>query len=73
MKHKLQISVSKNAQTRGIASVRSVTVREKFLRMLFGDKRRVTVLIPGDSVDEVAICEKGGTENEQGQTASRRG
>lgn len=70
MKHKLKISVSKNAQTGGIASVRNVTMREKLLRLLLGDKRRVTILIPGDSVDEVAICEKGGTENEQSKVTA---
>lgn len=70
MKHKLRISVSKNAQTSGIASVRNVTIREKFLRFLFGDKRRMTILIPGDSVDEVAICQRGGDENEQSKVAA---
>lgn len=36
------------------------------MKLLFGDKRRVTVLIPGDSVGEIAICddEKGGGDNE---------
>lgn len=65
MKHSLKISVSKEPQTGGIVSCRNVTVREKFMKLLLGDKRRVTVLIPGDSVGEIAICEtgKGGTDN----------
>lgn len=72
MKHKLKISVSKQPQTGGIITCHSVTVREKLLRFLFGDKRRVTVLIPGDSVGEIAICEagKGGGVNEQDQITS---
>lgn len=72
MKHKLKISVSKEPQTGGIVTCRNVTVRERLLRFLFGDKRRVTVLIPGDSVGEIAICEngKGGVENEQNQITS---
>lgn len=67
MKHKLKISVSKEPQTGGIVTCHNVTVRERLLRFLLGDKRRVTVLIPGDSVGEIAICEaqKGGDENEQ--------
>lgn len=67
MKHKLKISVSKEPQTGGIVTCHNVTVRERLLRFLLGDKRRVTVLIPGDSVGEIAICEaqKGGNENEQ--------
>lgn len=67
MKHKLKISVSKEPQTGGIVTCHNVTARERLLRFLLGDERRVTVLIPGDSVGEIAICEaqKGGNENEQ--------
>lgn len=66
MKHSLKTSVSKEPQTGGIVSCKNVTVREKIMKLLFGDKRRVTVLIPGDSVGEIAICdaEKGGGDNE---------
>lgn len=69
MKHKLKISVSKQPQTGGIVTCKNLTVRERLLRFLFGDKRRVTVLIPGDSVGEIAICEtkEGGSTNEQDQ------
>ena len=63
MKH-MKISVSKSPQTRGVVSCRNVNVREKFLRFLFGKKQKVTILIPGDSIDEVSICESlsGGVE-----------
>ena len=66
MKHNLKISVSKMPQTGGIVTCRNVTVRERILRFLLGDKQRVTILIPGDSVQELAICEtrKGGNELE---------
>lgn len=57
MKHKVKISVSKDPQIDGIVTCRNLTVRERLLRFLFGDKRRVMVLIPGDSVGEIAICE----------------
>lgn len=72
MKHKLKISVSKQPQTGGIMTCRNLTVRERLLRFLFGDKRKVTVLIPGDSVGEIAICEtkEGGDVNEQDQVTS---
>lgn len=65
MKHKLKISVSKTPQTGGIFTCRNLTVRERLLCFLFGDKRWVTVLIPGNSVGEIAICEtgKGGDAN----------
>lgn len=62
MKHNLKISVSKNPQSDGVIACRSISVREKFLRFLFGEKQKLTILVPGDSVEEVAICEvaKGG-------------
>ena len=59
MKHKLKISVSREPQTEGIISCRNVSIRERILRFLFGDKRRVTVLIPGDNVREITICDNG--------------
>lgn len=67
MKHNLRVSVSKAPQGDGLVTCRNVTVRERLLRFLFGDKQRVTVLIPGDTVEELSICEieKGGTVHEQ--------
>ena len=59
MKHALQISVSKEPKNGGIAAVRYISVREKFLRFLFGDKTKLTVIVPGDSVEELAIRELG--------------
>ena len=55
MKHNLKISVSKSPQTRGVVTCRNVNVRERFLRFLFGKKHKVTILIPGDSIDEVSM------------------
>jgi hypothetical protein len=57
MKHTLQISVSKKPKNGGIAAVRNVSVREKFLRFLLGDKTKLTVIVPGDTVEELAIKE----------------
>jgi len=67
MKHNLRISVSKQPQTGGIVSCRNVTVREGFLRLLLGDKQKLTILVPGDTVQELAICEikQGGRDDEQ--------
>ena len=68
MKHKLKISVSKEPQTGGVVTYRSVSIRDRLLRFLFGDERRVTVLVPGDSVSEIAICETGKGGNGSGQS-----
>lgn len=57
MRHKLLISVSKKPRNDGIVSFRNITVREKFLRFLFGGKQRITILVPGDSVEAVSINE----------------
>lgn len=59
VKHTLQISVSKEPKNDGIAAVHKVSVRERLLRFLFGDKAKLTVIVPGDSVEEVAITEVG--------------
>lgn len=63
MDHTLKISVSKKSSTDGIVSCRSISMRERFLRFLLGDKQRLTVIVPGDSVRELAISEvkEGGT------------
>lgn len=57
MKHTLQISVSRKPKNDGIAAVRHVSVRERFLRFLLGNKTKLTVIVPGDSVEELAIRE----------------
>lgn len=59
MKHTLQISVSKKPVSGGIVACRNVSVRERFLRFLLGDKQRLTIIVPGDSVQELAINEVG--------------
>lgn len=72
MKHNLKISVSKEPQIGGIVTCRNVSIRERILRFLLGDKRRVTILIPGDSVEELSICEttKGGNDLEQSKVTA---
>ena len=62
MKQKLKVSVSKSPRIDGVVTCRSRSVRERFLSLLFGDKRRITILIPGDCVREVAICDAEGGE-----------
>ena len=59
MKHTLQISVSKKPKNGGIVACRKGSVRERFLRFLFGDKTRLTVIVPGDTVEELEIKEIG--------------
>ena len=57
MRHTLKIMVSKARPNGGVLACRHLTVREKFLRFLLGSPVKLTVLVPGDTVDEVAITE----------------
>ena len=74
MKHNLQISVSRKppeggvVRCRGVVRCQRVTMRERILRYLFGEKRRVIVIVPGDSVECVSVTELadgGGTADER--------
>lgn len=57
MKHNLEISVSKKRTEGGVVRCRRVSMRERLLRHFFGEKRRLMVIVPGDSVECVSITE----------------
>lgn len=57
MKQRVSISVSAAKGGGHLAAVRSVSVRERILRFLLGGKEKVTIIVPGDSVEELAIRE----------------
>lgn len=57
MKHHLKISVSKKPKSGGIVACRNVNVRERVLRFLLGDTQKLTILIPGDSIESLSIKE----------------
>lgn len=59
MHHTLNIKVSRERLSGGIMVCRRLTMRERLLRFLLGSPVKLTVIVPGDSVDEVAIFEKG--------------
>ena len=56
MKHSLTISVSKKPEKDGIASC-PVSAKERLLKALFGTTRRLTIIVPADSVDCITIQE----------------
>ena len=64
MRHTLNIKVSKKRANGGVLACRQVTVRERLLRFLLGNPVKLTVLVPGDSVDEVAIKEVAENDDE---------
>jgi hypothetical protein len=57
MKHTLQIRVSPEPVNDGIISCRRISVREHFLRFLMGKKQRLTIIVPGRTVEELSIRE----------------
>lgn len=66
MKHKLKINVSNRPGGEGVMTLKNVSIREKILHFLFGENRKVTILVPGLSVDEVTIFEEEkGRENDE--------
>ena len=63
MKHNLKISVDRGAAfppvpgSGGIVWCRTVPMRERVLRCLLGEVRRVTIIVPGDSVQALSLQE----------------
>ncbi|WP_302339423.1 hypothetical protein [uncultured Ruminococcus sp.] len=57
MEHSLKISVSKKPERNGVASIRNMTVRERLLQKIFGSNQKITIIVPGDTVRELAIKE----------------
>lgn len=55
MKHNLQISVSDKPRNLNCVSCKSITVRERIMRMLFGKEQEIMVFVPSDKVEELAI------------------
>ena len=49
MEHNLKINVSKKPTPDSIVFCKTIKVRERILRFLLGDCRKVTILVPGDS------------------------
>ena len=63
MNRTLKIGLGTSQPDTAIVRCRKVTVREKVLRLLLGEKRRLTILVPGNSVKSLSIFEEGGTLN----------
>ena len=58
MKHDLRISIRREPSSQGIIRCRTVTLRERLLERLLGARRRLTILVPDDSVHRVSITEQ---------------
>ena len=65
MKHNLSISVAKDYAPGGIVACKKVTVRERLLRWMLGSPMQLLVLVSGNTVNEIAIKEIEGGENNE--------
>ena len=71
MKHGLIFKVARKVPNSGIVAIRQKTIREKILKRFLGDPIKLTVLVPGDNVDEIEIRDIGkGGEHDEPCTAS---
>lgn len=68
MKHKVKISVANESPKGGIVMCKKKTMKRGLFKRLFGiNPDKVTIIIPGDSVQDVTIQEvtkAGGAKNE---------
>lgn len=55
MKQNLHICVSKQRMEQSAVSCRNITIRERLLNFLFGRKHQITILVPGDAIEELEI------------------
>ena len=53
----MSIRVTKEKLNGGVTTCRHVTMRERLLRKLLGKPVRLTVIVPGDSVEGITITE----------------
>ena len=74
MQHPLRINVSRKPQSGGVVAIRNVSVRERLLRFLLGEKRKLTILVPGDTVSDIEInqIKNGGNEENGGNERDER-
>ena len=59
MRHNLNIRVSDKPESGGVVACRTVSIREKLFTLLLGPKQKVmvVVVVPGNSVESIAITE----------------
>lgn len=57
MRHELKISVRREPFECCVVKNQTVALRERLLKRLFGNKHRLMVIVPGESVERVSISE----------------
>lgn len=57
MVNRVSISITKHPHQDGVINMRQVTIRERFLRFLFGNPHHLMVIAPGKDVQQLQINE----------------
>lgn len=55
MGHHLHCDLAGTANREKVVGLRKVTLRERLARLILGETTTATVIVPGDSVDQVPI------------------
>lgn len=62
MRHKLRLNLAEQEEREQIIKLRRVSLRDRLAKFLLGEKRKYTIVVPGDSIDQVTIIQKGSEE-----------
>lgn len=54
----LHVRLSNKASPKDTISFKKVTIREKLLTLLLGDRKKLTILVPGDEVEKLTIIKE---------------
>ncbi len=65
MRHNVSILLTEAPEDCGIITVRRLRLRERLMRLLFGPRRRLTVIFTGKTVDTVSITELPGGDKDR--------
>lgn len=66
MSHKVSVHLASSLPDEvGIIGAKKISLREKLLRFLFGAKHKFMVLVPGDSVESLDICQLSDTHSKE--------
>ena len=64
MRHHLNLDLADHQPREKVVGLRRVTLRERLARLILGGSRTFTVVIPGDSVDQVTITQHSDEDND---------
>lgn len=60
MKHSLNIRLSKSQKGNSVLRCKNVFIREKLLTLILGRLQGITIIVPGNTVNKIAISENNG-------------